>query len=147
MAFKFNMQKVLDYRMQLEEEAQVKYGQAIREAALSREQLEKLKKELADAQEASFGKIMQSGERWLHDQYIKGLGSDVAQVDLQTRMLEQMAEEARKVLAARAIDRKMLEKLKEKQKKQYVKSEQKQEQNFNDEIATIRYQASSFQTN
>ena len=55
-----------------------------------------------------------------------------------------MVEEARNLLAARAIDKKLLEKLKERQKHYHAREEQLKEQRFNDEIATLRYKAPSF---
>lgn len=144
MSFKFNMQKVLDYREQLEEEAKVKLAKAEHELEIAEKNLKRLQKEFAAAQEASMGKVMQSADRWLHDQFMKGLKNDITQAGLQTRMARQIADEARKLVAARSLDRKILEKLKQKQNQKYIKSENKQEQNFNDEIATIRYKASPF---
>lgn len=144
MSFKFNMQKVLDYREQLEEEAKVKLGKAERDLALSEKRLDDLRAEFAKAQEASMGKVLKSADRWLHDQFMKGLRTDILEAGMQVRMARQIAEEARKLLAERALERKMLEKLKERKSTEYKKSEQKQERNFNDEIATVRYKASSF---
>ena len=141
MPFHFNLQKVLDFRIQKEEEAKVALARAEAQVREGEEILAKLKDEYKKAEAVSFGKIMQSGERWLQDQYIKGLKSDISQAALQLRFYRQIAEEARKALAARAMERKLLDKLKEKQKIQFIKAEQKQEQNFNDEIATIRYKA------
>ncbi len=146
MAFRFNLQKVLDYREQLEEEAKVQLAKAQAELKKGEERFNNLKNEIKRSEEASLGKLMSPGERWLQDQYLKGLYSDINEAALQVRMLRQMVEEARKNLAARAIDRKLLDKLKEKKKHQFIKAEQKQEQNFNDEIATIRYKAPAIET-
>lgn len=146
MAFRFNLQKILDYREQLEEEAKVKLAKAQAELKAGEDRFNSLKKEIRSAEDASMGKLMTPGERWLHDQYLKGLYGDINEAALQLRMLRQIAEEARKTLAARAMDRKLLVKLKEKKKNQFIKSEQKQEQNFNDEIATIRYKAPAVET-
>lgn len=146
MAFRFNLQKVLDYREQLEEEAKVRLAKAQAELKKAEERLNALKDEIKKTEEASLGKLMTQGERWLQDQYLKGLYGDINEAALQTRMCRQLAEEARKTLAARAIDRKLLDKLKEKKKNQFIKAEQKQEQNFNDEIATIRYKAPAIET-
>lgn len=140
MAFTFKMQKVLDYREQLEEEAKVRYAGAVARHKKASEHLNAINAELMTA-EAKGAEVMQAAERWLHDQYVKGLRADQAAAALQERMLAQMAEEARAFLAARAIDRKMLEKLKDRQKHQYNQAEQKQELKFNDEIATIRHKA------
>ena len=144
MPFRFKMQKVLDYRAQLEEEAKVRLADAEHRLRVSQERLEALRGELAAAEEKARGGLLESAERWLHDQYLKGLASDVSQAELQCRMQQQMAEEARALLAARAMDRKVLEKLKERQKAQYQHAERLEEQHFNDEISTLRYKASAF---
>ena len=146
MAFRFNLQKVLDYREQLEEEAKVQLAKAQAQVTEAEKRFEALKAAIKAAEEQALGKMMTPGERWLHDQYMKGLHADINEAALQLRMLRQLAEEARKNLAARAIDRKLLDKLKEKKKFQHLKAEQKQEQNFNDEIATIRHKAPALQT-
>lgn len=140
MAFKFRMQKVLDYREQLEEEAKVRFANAQAKWRKCQEQLNALLGQINEA-EAKSAELMQAAERWLHDQYLKGLHADQAALALQERMLAQMTEEARQHLASCAIDRKMLDKLKERQKAQYLHAEQKQELNFNDEIATVRHKA------
>lgn len=142
MAFKFKMQKVLEYREQLEEEAKVRFASAQANLQKCREQLIQLVAQLNEAETKGASEVMQSAERWLHDQYLKGLRADHKAMSLQERMLAQMMEEARQHLAACAIDRKTMEKLKERQKIQYLRAEQKQELNFNDEIATIRHKAS-----
>lgn len=147
MAFKFNLQRVLAYREQLEEEAKSHLGKIEGELRKAERKLLDLEGQFNDACQKCAGKLMQSGERWLHDQFVKGLAGDVKNAHMQKTMLVQLAEEARQMLAARSADRKMLERLKERQKKIYNKNEQKQEQNFNDEISTIRYKASAFQNN
>ena len=144
MPFRFKMQKVLDYRAQLEEEAKVRLADAEHRLRVSQERLEAIRGELAAAEEKARSGLLESAERWLHDQYLKGLRSDVSQAELQCRMQQQMAEEARALLAARAMDRKVLEKLKERQKAQYQHAERLEEQHFNDEISTLRYKASAF---
>lgn len=144
MAFKFKMQKVLDYRQQLEEEAKVRLADAQNNLLRCRRTLEELGTRIAEAESKAY-EVSQPGERWLHDQYLKGLRSDHRALAMQERMLAQIAEEARRALAERAIDRKVLEKLKEKHKIQFTRQEQKQELNFNDEIATIRHKAPALQ--
>lgn len=144
MPFRFRMQKVLDYRAQLEEEAKVRLADAERGLRESRERLNAVLGELARAEERFRADLLQSGERWLHEQYLKGLRNDRAVTELQCRMREQLVEEARALLAARAMERKLLEKLKERQRAQYLHAERLQEQHFNDEISTLRYKASAF---
>lgn len=145
MPFRFKMQKVLDYREQLEEEAKVRLATAQCRHQEAQERLEQLQVELRHAQDRLCDDaMMDSAERWLQEQYVKGLRSDVNAASLQARMLAQMVEEARNLLAARAMDRKLLDKLRERQKQYYAREEQLKEQRFNDEIATLRYKAPSF---
>lgn len=146
MPFHFNLQKVLDFRQQKEEEAKVQLARAEAQVCKGEERLSSLKEQFMKAESQVAGKVLQSGERWLHDQFIKGLKADISEAALQLRMFRQVAEEARKLLASRAMERKLLDKLKEKQKIQYIKDEQKQEQNFNDEIATVRHKAPAVET-
>lgn len=145
MPFRFKMQKVLDYREQLEEEAKVNL--AVQQARLAevRERLEQIRQELHQAEDGLMNAaLMDAPERWLREQYVKGLRADAAHEAIQVRMLEQLAEEARQLLAARAIDKKLLEKLKERQKQHHVREEQLKEQRINDETATLRYKAPTF---
>ncbi len=145
MPFRFAMQKVLDYREQLEEEAKVRLAAAERRLQEAQKRLDRLRGELERAADRlRDNPLMEAGERWLQEQYITGLRADVAAASLQERMLAQTAQEARKLLAARAIDKKLLEKLKERQKKHFIREEQLQEQRFNDETATLRYKAQTF---
>lgn len=142
MPFRFKMQKVLDYREQLEEEAKVQLAAQQKRLREEQARLDSLRQELRDAEDRLCGAaFMQAGERWLLEQYVKGLRADTAAAAMQVRMLEQLVEEARKLLAARAIDKKLLEKLKERQKQYYAREEQLKEQRFNDETATLRYKA------
>lgn len=142
MAFKFKMQKVLDYREQLEEEAKVRLADAENKLQKCREKLAGIAAEIRTAEEKAT-EVMNAADRWLHDQYLKGLHADYEATAMQERLLAQVAKEAQAHLSACAIERKMLDKLKERQKLQYLRLEQKQELNFNDEIATIRHKASA----
>ena len=142
MPFHFKMQKVLDYREQLEEEAKVDLALKQRLLEDARALFERLKTELRQSEDRLFqAALAPQGERGLMEQYIKGLKGDVANAAMQTRMNEQLVDEARKMLAARAIERKLLEKLKERQNLQYLREEQLKEQRVNDETATLRYKA------
>lgn len=136
------MQKVLDYRQQLEEDAKVRLGQAEQRLYEAMGRRDRVREELERAQNRLYGdEVLQAGDYWLLEQYVKGLTADLESAEMQVRMLAQMVEEARKFLAERAIDKKVLEKLKERHKYAYIREEQGKEQRFNDEIATIRFKA------
>ena len=142
MAFRFKLQKVLDYREQLEEEAKVRLAEASMRHDAALRALEEARTALeAEQRKQAENPLMGAAERWVSDQYVKGLTGDVQTAAMQERMTGQMQEEARKLLAARALDRQMLDKLKERQKRNYQHEERQKEQQFNDEIATIRFKA------
>ena len=142
MPFRFKLQKILDYREQLEEEAKVDLANKQRLLEEARALFERLKAELRQTEDRLFeSALVPQAERWLLEQYVKGLRGDVANAALQARMHEQLVDEARKLLAARAIEKKLLEKLKERQKQHYAREEQLKEQRTNDETATLRYKA------
>ena len=73
MPFHFKMQKVLDYREQLEEEAKVDLALKQRLLEDARALFERLKTELRQSEDRLFqAALAPQGERWLMEQYIKG---------------------------------------------------------------------------
>jgi flagellar FliJ protein len=145
MPFRFNMQKILDYREQREEEAKVQLAVAQRRFEETRQRLAALQTELEEGEinlrESVF---KEAAERWLREVYVKGLRGDIAAAAVQMRMQMQLVEEARKLTAACAIDKKIMEKLKWRKKQRYIHDEKMKEQHANDEAATLRYKAPSF---
>lgn len=142
MPFHFKMQKVLDYRGQLEEEARVQLANAERLRLREEERAVRLKGLLTDQEVKLYRDItLSSGERWLLENFVKGLRADLASTVMRLRSLTQAVADARSVLQERAKDRKLLEKLKERQKEYYVHEERLKEQRTNDETATLRYKA------
>ena len=124
MPFRFKLQKVLDYREQMEEEAKVRLAEATMRHDEAVRALQQAQQALeAERQHQTVDPLMSAAERWVSDQYIKGLTNDVQMADMQERMTAQVQEEARKMLAIRALDRQMLDKLKERQKRNYQHEE------------------------
>jgi flagellar FliJ protein len=145
MAFRFNMQRVLDYRGQLEEEAKVRLAEAQRRQREAARRLEDLEAALREAQDRARVIVMKgAAERWLHEGYVKGLSSDKNAASLQLQKAGKMVDEARKLLTVRAVDKKVLDKLKARKKYQYMREEVMMERHTNDETATLRFKAPSF---
>ena len=145
MPFRFRMQKVLEYREQLEEEARAGLAQARQRHEQALVERDRLKDELGAAErQARESPLMSPGELWISQQYRKGLASDLNAAEMQERMTAQLQDEARKLLAVRAIDKKLLEKLRERQKQHWQRAEMLKEQHFNDEIATVRNKVQHF---
>lgn len=142
MPFHFKMQKVLDYRGQLEEEARVQLAHAERLRLQEEERARELKVMLTDQEVRLYRDVgISAGERWLLENFVRGLRSDLTSTLMRLRSLTQIVEEARRALQERAKDRKLLEKLKERQKEYFVHEERLKEQRTNDETATLRYKA------
>ena len=136
------MQKVLEYREQLEEEARVQLAHAERLRLREEERAVRLKGMLAEQEAKLYRDVaLSSGERWLLENFVKGLRADLASTVMRLRSLTQAVAAARSALQERAKDRKLLEKLKERQKEYYVHEERLKEQRTNDETATLRYKA------
>ena len=139
MAFKFKLEKVLDYRKQLEEQAMQALAEARRAEEQEKTRLEGLRLELA-AQRASLNaSIHDAAERWLVSSYISALAEDIRTAE---RVLEILAEEIvlrQAALVQKAQDRQLLDKLKDKQALRHAHEEKLKEQRDNDETATIRY--------
>ena len=77
--FRFKMQKVLDYREQLEEEAKVNLAIQRARLAEAQDRLDKIKSELRQAEDRLVGAVlMDAAERWVLEQYVKGLRADAA---------------------------------------------------------------------
>ena len=140
MPFNFRMQKILDYREQLEEEAKVRFADAKNRLDIAQKAYDDVQASLELAkQKARDNPLMSSAEFWINDQYIRGLQDDLTAANMQLQIAVQLKNEAQELLTIRAIDKKMLVKLKERQKAAWSKEERLKEQHFNDEIATIRY--------
>ncbi|MBQ7738057.1 MAG: flagellar export protein FliJ [Desulfovibrionaceae bacterium] len=140
MPFNFKMQKILDYREQLEEEAKVRFADAQHRYEIAQQALDDIKTALELAQKkVQDNPLMSSAEFWINDQYIRGLEDDLTAANMQLKIALQLKVEAQKILTIRAVDKKMLVKLKERQKAAWSHEEKLKEQHFNDEIATIRY--------
>lgn len=139
MAFKFKLEKVLDYRRQLEEQAMQALAQARQAEDKEKERLAGLELELRAQRVSLNASLGDAAERWLVAGYITALQSDIRDA---RRVLEIIADEIvrrQADLLAKAQDRQLLDKLKDKQALRHARQEQLKEQRDNDETATIRY--------
>ncbi len=145
MPFRFSLQKVLDYREQLEEEAKNRFALVQRQYREAKAQLAALSSELETQEARLYGQVIDNaGERWLLESFIKGLRADIEATSARVQNLRATRDEMRRILAARSMDKKLLEKLKERKYRQFLLDERLKEQRFNDEIATLRYKAPNF---
>jgi flagellar protein FliJ len=138
--FRFELERVLQYRKQLEEQARMKLSAAQRKYR-SQVRLLRSLEERAQVIDAEFrsAKSMTQGELWLWMRYQKRL---VQERQAESTILQSLAEqlaEARKVALERAKERKVLEKLRMNRLLEHTTEEETKEQRQFDAMATIRF--------
>ena len=138
--FRFSLEQVLRYRKQLEEQAIL----ALAQARAARDKRLREQREYAGAiaeQQDKLSRIaaMDAEERWLTAGYLAGLTHDHEQATMDLVALEEDVDRCQTHLTNKAQDRKLLEKLKEKQALRHARTEQHHEQQTFDDIATIRF--------
>ncbi len=140
MSFTFSMQKILDYRAMLEEEAKVQLVKAQNMLKREEERFTSLQNTLAEKKaEMNTNITMDAGSRWILDNFIKGLRSDMAQSHQRLVQLHEILEKCKEMVLIRSKDKKVLEKLKEKQQERHYAAEKEYERKVNDETATLRF--------
>jgi flagellar FliJ protein len=140
MAFKFRLEKVLDYRRQLEDQAVLALAAARAKRDAEKKRLENLRAELLKSiTRMSSSASMNSAERWLTQSYIQALRQDMENSAQLLLKLEEETALCQNNLINRAQERELLDKLKSRQSGRFTEEEKLREQHENDETATIRY--------
>jgi len=138
--FHFKLEKILEYRRQLEDQAKLAMSIARQQLAEQNQHVEALHKDLeACLLEMSRTKQMTQPELWLWSGWRKRLELDKRQAQAKLAELRQLAEKRRLELVAKAKDRKLLEKLRAKQAEKHGQEEQRKEQKEFDETGTLRH--------
>lgn len=138
--FRFKLEKVLDYRSQLEEQARLALNRAQAEHA-EQEELVRTVAGRLNAHMVKQGEASKSpGDMWLWRQYREALEHDLAAGRVRLRRLASKLQKAREEAVRRSRDRKLLEKLKENQARKHNEEASYREQKENDEMATLRYE-------
>ncbi|EGB15259.1 flagellar export protein FliJ [Pseudodesulfovibrio mercurii] len=138
--FHFKLDKVLDYREQLEEQARgaLARAQVARDAQADR--LADLERRLAAHLAAQAESRTSANDMWLWRQYRDALSQDVSIARVELNGLELKLQRCRAEAVERSKDRKLLEKLKQTQAKRHHDQENAREEKENDEMATLRYE-------
>ncbi len=140
MSFVFPMQKVLDYRVMLEEEAKVRLSRAMLGLRNEEKRFAAIQNELQEKEgEMCQNRAMDAASRWVLENFIKGLQSDLQQSHMRLRQLHEIVNQCKEMLLERAKEKKVLEKLKEKQQERHYEAEKEHERKTNDESATLRF--------
>jgi flagellar FliJ protein len=139
MTFRFRLEKVLDYRRQLEEQAMLVLARARSARDAEKERLENLRAELRRASASMNGSAgMDGAERWLIRTYIQALRLDA---ESSARLLLKLDEDVavcQNEFTGKAQERELLDKLKSRQAGRFAEEEKRREQHENDETSTIR---------
>ena len=143
--FRFSLERVLDYRGQLEEQAKLALAKAQYAYQIQTQQAKSLREQLAAHEESLFAKgAPLPQEMWLWRTFKQRLAQDLAAAETRLLVLAKELNARRREAVQRAKERKLLEKLKQNQAERHSKNEQQREQNEYDEMATLRYQPRTF---
>ncbi|MDQ7833726.1 MAG: flagellar export protein FliJ [Desulfovibrionaceae bacterium] len=140
--FRFSLQKVLDYRAQLEEQAKMELARALH-VLLGREQaVRDLREVIAVHAAALEGKTdVTPADLWLWRVYKERLEMDILAAEEAVRQAAAEVARRRTAVVQRSTDRKLLDKLKANQAVRYAREESLKEQKQNDEMAVVRHGA------
>lgn len=143
-AFRFPLQQVLQFRIQEEDQAKVRFARAQGEYLAAERRLREIEAQLHEQEAALYSGTLDMMERWLREHFVRGLREDITRTSRMLHELSKLVEQARVELVNKAKDRKILEKFKEKQAQRHAHEEKLKEQREYDEIASIRFKAPSF---
>ena len=145
--FAFGLEKVLEYRRQLEDEAKIALGKAMADHDAQQRKVDDLEARLAAHSRSPYrddGGQPGAGDIWLWQQYKEALERDIIDTKADLARLALILQKCRRDLVEKSKERKLLEKLKENQaKKYYAEANEKERKEF-DEMATIRFEPEDF---
>ncbi len=140
-SFAFKLEKVLEYRRQLEDQARQALASAQARHDAQRKRVVDLETHLAEHVAKGYTrKNTSAGDIWLWRNYKEALEQDLVEEKATLGTLALKLQKCRRDAIARSRDRKLLEKLREKQAKRYHEEQSRDEQKEYDELATISYQ-------
>lgn len=143
--FRFNLQKVLDYRSQLEDQAKLALAKAQQAHQRQVKLIAEINRNLVEHLESmAHATDLTAADIWLSRNYANRLAGDLFQARQREAQLAQDVRTRRLELVEKAKERKLLEKLKETQAIRHEREENRKEQAEFDEMATLRYQAPAF---
>ncbi len=140
--FIFSLEKVLDYRAQLEEQARLQLAVAQRAYQEQVARVSGLREALARHERslnADDGPLS-AADIWLWRNYKERLFQDLAKAEATMLDCAKELNKCRREAIVRSKDRKLLEKLKTRQAIRHAEEHKLAEQKEHDEMATLRYQ-------
>jgi flagellar FliJ protein len=138
--FRFGLEKILDYRVQLEEQAKMELAKALAAHRAREKAAAALRQAMARHATALEGKKdLTVADIWLWQAYGNRLRQDTAVAESALRQAAEEVSRRRAVVVARSTERKLLEKLKAKQAARHAREEGLKEQKQHDEMAVVRH--------
>lgn len=143
MKFKFSLQKILEHRKTQEDVAQRDLQEALYNLQTEINKLEKLKQDLADCYPKRFSIQTGTSPKAIADlvsidEYMKGQALRIEVQMTKVKSCEKLVEERREILRQRAVEYKIIDKLKEKKFIAFKEETSRQEQKEFDDLAIIR---------
>lgn len=135
--FKFRLQKVLDLKIKDEEEIKMEFAKIQQKKIDIESNLENLESNYSKYSISKNNDNVQNQKITIN--YLLALNNSIMDLSEELDKSTNELEKARKQLISKQIERKSLEKLKEKKYGQYYKEEQLKEQSTNDEFASMSY--------
>ncbi len=131
--YKFRLQKLLDIRIDREEESKREFQQAKRESLKVKEKLDLLKNNYEKYNNMSdFKSVI---EQKITHKYLKSVIYSIDKTEIELKNKEKVVEMKRNELQKSQIDRKTVDILKEKGETAFIKEQNRIEQKANDEFA------------
>ena len=142
MAFVFRLETVLNVRRSREEQVQQKLGHELFVLENHRQYLEELKQKRAETAEQFDQRKKQNMVASLFSFFVEALRHLERDVEFQKNAIqaqEQTVQKVREELTEKVKERKIVERLREKDHLEYLKEVQRKEQNDMDEMAVLRH--------
>lgn len=139
--FKFKLQTVLDYRLQLEDQAKLVLARIQRKYQAQVGIVKGIEQRIEDTEcEYCSREVLSAAEVWLWQACRDNLNRELEQAQVVLSELAKELQKARTYAIERSKERKLLEKLKENQAEKHVKEDALAQQKEFDETATLRFQ-------
>lgn len=146
MPFRFSLQPLLNWKRSLEDQSQMRLAGLMTRLKAQEERIESLTLlRLANDQKLKekSEQVIRAGEYLLFKHFAEASRRDlISQEDEKKRILREIDEERKRLLAV-TKEKKILERLKEKQFKEFLSFLEKAEQKRADEATTLKYQPRS----
>ncbi|WP_320171317.1 flagellar export protein FliJ [Maridesulfovibrio sp.] len=141
--FVFKLEKVLEFRMQAEEQAAMALAEARQLHQDQKKAVFAIEEQIVAHRKHKY-ESLDADSMWLWRQYDEALKTDLQSAHNRLKQLALNLQKSRAEAVKKSKERKLLEKLKENQAKKYYEEERLKEQKEYDEMATLRFKPKNF---